>query len=106
MEGNIICHIQLVHKDAKYDCNWCEYRDAIQGYLICHIKLVHEEAKYDCNWYEYRDTIQGNLACHIHSNTWRIFFILLELTSAGCLSFLSSWNDLLILIWKSVYSRL
>ena len=39
-------------------CSHCEYRAAAQGYLICHIHLVYKGAKYDCNQCE-NITTQG-----------------------------------------------
>ena len=47
--GNLACHIHLIHEGVRYECNKCEYRAATQGNLICYIQSVHEGAKYDCN---------------------------------------------------------
>ena len=41
--------IQYVQEEAMYECNQFEYRAATQGNIICHIQLVHQEAKYDFN---------------------------------------------------------
>ena len=38
-------HIQLVHDEAKYGYNLCEYRATQKDNLACHIQLVHEGAK-------------------------------------------------------------
>ena len=48
-KGCPVRQIQYVQEEAMYERNQFEYRAATQGNIICHIQLVHEEAKYDCN---------------------------------------------------------
>ena len=46
----VMLHFTSVYEGVKYECNECEYRAATEGNLICYIQSVHEEDKYDCHY--------------------------------------------------------
>ena len=68
-----------MHEEVMYKSYKCKYRAATQRNLICYIQSVHEESKFDCNKYENRGTHKGNLAGHIQELSMSVTSVNIEL---------------------------
>ena len=66
-KGNLLPHINSIHKGVKFPCDQCDHKASQKRSLMRHIKSIHEGVKFPCYQCDYKATWKDNLLRHIKS---------------------------------------